>query len=178
MSGKGEDIIEFTPTSRGADTAGVFSLFFDGSDVGLSNRENVDALAVDASGRLLLSTIGNFSVPVGKGDLRGANEDVFAFIPSSLGAVTAGAYDLSLYFDGGLFGLGRIDISGIDIVTAVVTQSPPSAPQALARAMSTGVVDRVLAEFEGSVPAPTLVPDLFPVQIGWRSRTTQLIIPA
>ena len=48
------------------------------------------------SGRLYLSTSGGFAVT----GLTGADEDVFIFAPSSLGANTAGAFISPLFFDG------------------------------------------------------------------------------
>src|SRR6185312_6779041 len=51
-----EDLFAFTPTSLGDVTAGRFAPWFDGSDVGLGDAgEDVDAAAVDTSGRLYLS---------------------------------------------------------------------------------------------------------------------------
>ena len=58
-------------------------MYFDGSDVGLSNsNENIDAAAVDAAGRIYLSTTGNFAAA----GVSGADEDVFVFNPTTLGA--------------------------------------------------------------------------------------------
>jgi serine protease AprX len=90
------DIVLFTPTSLGPTTAGSFSFYFDGSDVGLTkNAEAIDALAIDASGAIFISTIGNPAIP----GLTGlADEDVMRFIPSTLGSATSGAW--SWFFDG------------------------------------------------------------------------------
>jgi hypothetical protein len=113
VSGADEDLLEFTHTSLGANTAGTWSLYFDGSDVGLasSSDEDVDALAVDGSGRIYLSTVGSFGVS----GLSGADEDVFVFTPSSLGSTTAGTFGPGLFFDGSLYGLGGNDVFGIDL---------------------------------------------------------------
>jgi len=90
----------------------TFAMYFDGSDVGLSNsNENVDAAAVDAAGRIYLSTTGNFSVT----GASGADEDVFVFTPTTLGATTSGTFSPSLYFDGSAFGLSSNDIFAIDL---------------------------------------------------------------
>ncbi len=89
------DIVRFTPASLGANTSGSFELYFDGSDVGLStNGEDIDALHVLANGDIVLSTLGSFRVP----GVRGMDEDLLRFTPTSLGGNTAGAW--SLYFDG------------------------------------------------------------------------------
>src|SRR5690606_4485220 len=52
------DIIAFTPTSTGATTAGTFSWYFDGSDVGLATTsEDIDALEILSGGRIVISTL-------------------------------------------------------------------------------------------------------------------------
>ena len=94
------DIIQFTPTSLGPNTAGTFSMYFDGSDVGLTtSSEDIDALHVMSDGSLIISFIGNFSVP----GVSGADEDLARFVPTSLGPNTSGTW--SLYFDGSDVGL-------------------------------------------------------------------------
>ncbi len=105
-----EDLIAFTATSLGANTAGTWSYYFDGSDVGLStsSSEDVDGVSILPGGLISLSTLGAFSVP----GLSGANEDVFDFSPTSLGSTTAGTY--SAFFIGASAGVP----SGAD-VTAV-----------------------------------------------------------
>jgi hypothetical protein len=112
VSAADEDLVAFTPTSLGTTTSGSYSLYFDGSDVALSNSsEDVDAAAVDASGRIYLSATGNFSVS----GRSGADEDVFVFNPTSLGSATSGAFDPNLYFDGSTFGLGGNNVFAIDL---------------------------------------------------------------
>ena len=99
------DVIAFSPTSLGGDTAGTFTKYFDGSDVGLStNNEEIDALARTPDGRLLLSTSGPLEVPrTGGGTLRGADEDLIVFNATSLGKKTGGSFER--YFDGSDVGL-------------------------------------------------------------------------
>ena len=59
------DVVLFTATSLGYNTTGTFSVYFDGSDVGLANNaEDVDAIEILPTGELVVSTSGNFSVPV------------------------------------------------------------------------------------------------------------------
>jgi hypothetical protein len=107
-----EDLLAFAPTSLGANTAGKLALFFDGSDVGLGGSgEDVDAVAVDASGRIYLSTFEAFSVP----GIAGQDEDVFVFTPSALGSTTAGSFSSTLRFDGSTFGLGSNNLLAIDL---------------------------------------------------------------
>jgi hypothetical protein len=89
------DIVRFDATSLGTTTAGTFSLYFDGSDVGLTqNVEDVDAVELLPNGHILLSTTGGASVT----GVSGAAEDLLEFTPTTLGDVTAGSY--ALYFDG------------------------------------------------------------------------------
>jgi len=111
-AGEDEDLLEFAPTTLGATTAGTFTLYFDGSDVGLTaSGEDVDAAAVDATGKIYLSTLNNFAVT----GISGADEDVFVFTPSSLGSTTAGTYSSTLYFAGSLHGLSANDVLAIDL---------------------------------------------------------------
>ncbi|MEM7332511.1 MAG: putative Ig domain-containing protein [Chloroflexota bacterium] len=89
------DILLFTPTSTGDTTAGTFTIYFDGSDVGLdSGGEDITAVYETASGDLIISTIGSNNV----GTL-GTNrdEDLLRF-SGTFGDTTAGTW--SLYFDG------------------------------------------------------------------------------
>jgi hypothetical protein len=111
-SGADEDLLEFTPTSLGTSTAGSWTLYFDGSDVGLSSSsEDVDAVAVDGSGKIHLSTTGAFAVS----GVSGADEDVFVFTPTSLGSTTQGTFAPALFFDASNHGLGGNDVYAIDL---------------------------------------------------------------
>jgi hypothetical protein len=102
------DIVQFDAASLGNNTAGTFSLFFDGSDVGFDTAgEDIDAIDILPDGRILISTAGNASVP----GITTADEDILAFTPTSLGDVTAGTW--AMYFDGSDVGLA--DNSGEDI---------------------------------------------------------------
>ena len=112
------DIVKFTadsPDSLGANTAGSFSLYFDGSDVGLTKSyEDVDAIELLPDGRLLISTTGGFIVDGLPGS--GADEDIIAFMPTSLGSNTEGTW--ARYFDGSAVGLAEEDIDGLALDTA------------------------------------------------------------
>ena len=111
-SARDEDLLAFTPTSLGPTTAGTFALYFDGSDVGLGESpEDIDAVSVDSSGRLIISTADTFAVP----GLSGEDEDVFVFNPTQLGPTTAGTYSPALFFDGSSVGLAANDVFGIDL---------------------------------------------------------------
>jgi len=89
------DLIRFNATSLGAATAGSFSLYFDGSDVGLTTSgEDVDAVELLPGGHVLVSTIDTVSATGAAGE----DEDLLEFAPNTLGPVTSGSF--SLYFDG------------------------------------------------------------------------------
>ncbi|MCC7292651.1 MAG: S8 family serine peptidase [Phycisphaerales bacterium] len=105
------DIVRFTPTSLGANTSGTFSMYFDGSDVGLSTSdEDVDAISLDASGRLIISTVGAASMNGSSGQ----DEDLFTFNATSYGSNTAGTF--SMLFDGSDVGLGSNSNEDVDAV--------------------------------------------------------------
>ena len=109
-----QDIARFDATFLGPTTAGTFSMYFDGSDVGMDvNAETIDALSLLSDGRILISTTGNPSVP----GVIGKDEDILAFMPTSLGDVTSGTW--SMYFDGSDVGLSESsaeDINALDVV--------------------------------------------------------------
>ncbi len=103
------DIIRFTPTSLGDNTAGSFSWYFDGSDVGLTQAaENIDAISFAPDGRLLFSTSGSLGVT----GVSALDEDITAFTPTQLGATTAGSF--AVYFDGSDVGLATASTEDID----------------------------------------------------------------
>ena len=108
------DVIRLDTTSLGSTTSGSLSMYFDGSDVGLaSNAEDVDAVEILTDGRMLLSTVGAASLA---GGVTGADEDLLAFAPTTLGTTTAGAF--AMWFDGSDVGLTA---SKEDIDAASVT---------------------------------------------------------
>lgn len=98
------DVLRFVPASLGSNTAGQFSLYLDGSDLGLTGAgEDVDALALLPDGRLLLSTTGNFSVGQQPQPVKGRSQDLLALSLTQTGADSAGQWEL--YFDGSDVGL-------------------------------------------------------------------------
>jgi subtilisin family serine protease len=113
ISSDDSDILRFTPTSLGSTTSGSFTMYFDGSDVGLTtNNEDVDAIGLSAAGNLLLSTLGGFTVA----GVSGANADLIEFTATSLGSTTSGSF--AMYFDGSDVGLTTanedVDGAGLD----------------------------------------------------------------
>jgi hypothetical protein len=101
------DIVRFDATSLGATTAGAFSMYFDGSDVGLTTTAaDVDAVELLPTGEIAISTSDSVSVS----GISARDEDLLAFTPVALGSNTSGT--LALFFDGSDVGLGD---SGEDI---------------------------------------------------------------
>jgi subtilisin family serine protease len=95
------DLIRLNATSLGSTTAGSLSMYLDGSDVGLTtDAEDVDAVELLTDGRVLLSTRGAASVA---GGIKGADEDLLAFMPTTLGTTTTGTF--AEWFDGSDVGL-------------------------------------------------------------------------
>ncbi|MCA9993611.1 MAG: hypothetical protein KDE29_21665 [Anaerolineales bacterium] len=89
-----EDILAYDIAS------GTWSMYFDGSDVGLG-RTDIDAFAILDDGSILLSFNNTTADVPGVGTLD--DEDIFQFFPTSLGSSTAGTF--ALYFDGSDVGL-------------------------------------------------------------------------
>src|SRR5690606_2270139 len=90
------DVVKFS--------SGAFSMYFDGSAHGLSaDAEDVDAVAFDATGKLLVSTTGMFVVD---GLPKGQDEDLLR--------LNGAAWEL--YFDGSHnAGLGGEDVAGASV---------------------------------------------------------------
>jgi hypothetical protein len=132
------DLLAFTPGSN------QWAPYFDGSSVGLTTSdENVNALDVVASGSgglplLYLSTKGKFSVA----SVAGANDDVAAFVPTALGAVTNGAYLADLVLDGSDYGLSPFNVDGIHVQAAAPSPLAVAPPEPR---LSPAAVDAALA---------------------------------
>ncbi|HEY6565019.1 MAG TPA: hypothetical protein VIY86_11015, partial [Pirellulaceae bacterium] len=92
VSGNGEDILRFVPTTLGTTTAGTWEMYVDGSDVGLSgSAENIDALSI-VGGGLMVSTFGNFNAS----GLTATDKDLLIFTPTSTGSTSAGSFSMFL----------------------------------------------------------------------------------
>ena len=81
---------------------GTYSMFFDGSDVGLSGAgaRDVDAFHILGDGSILISIVSASTLPdVGSVD----DSDILRFVPTSTGTNTAGTFEW--YFDGSDVGL-------------------------------------------------------------------------
>ncbi|MCP4943971.1 MAG: hypothetical protein GY924_18595, partial [Planctomycetaceae bacterium] len=157
VSARDEDMIVFNQTSLGANTAGSFEMYFDGSDVGLStsSSEDVDAISITSDGTIYMSTVGNFSVT----GTSGADEDVFAFEPANLGASTSGTFRPGLYFDGSAYGFGN-DVGGLQVANPPASGSGAAAAvPGLGAAAPDGLM--IIMDFEPVVPMEVLGPMTF-----------------
>ena len=75
-----------------------------------TSGEKIDALAMQPDGALLISTIGAATVKNGNQSIKAADEDLLAFTPTSLGATTAGTWQMA--FDGStLAGMAVEDVT-------------------------------------------------------------------
>ncbi|HEX9872657.1 MAG TPA: metallophosphoesterase [Candidatus Tectomicrobia bacterium] len=108
------DVVRFTPSSVGPDTAGTFAWYFDASDVDLlDDGEDLDAVTPLSDGRLVVSTMANARVT----GVSGRDEDLLVFTPAQPSGVgddtTSGAW--AVYFDGSDVRLTRSseDIKGV-----------------------------------------------------------------
>jgi subtilisin family serine protease len=97
------DVLKFTATSLGDTSAGTFSMYFDASDVGLSNStsEDVDAVDLLDNGWIVVSTDTTASVP-GMSSVQ--PQDLIRLAPTSTGSNTAGNW--AMYWDGSDSGVG------------------------------------------------------------------------
>lgn len=103
------DIVIFTPTRLGNETAGSFTFFLRGADVGLTtDGEDIDAIGFTADGHLIVSTIGDFNTPT----LAGKDEDLI-----QLDGASSGTW--SLFLDGSAVGLANEDINGFWLDTTM-----------------------------------------------------------
>ena len=113
---RGEDIIRFRPTRYGHEIPGKMEFYFDGSDVGLSTHyEDIDALTVDDSGKIYISTRSGGKLPT----LGGFKcHSILRFSPTALGAATSGQWEILI--DGNDIGLNSNseNIDALDLLPA------------------------------------------------------------
>lgn len=101
-----EDIIQFD------ESTGLFSKFFDGSDVGMSHTD-VDAFSINTDGSILLSVSCSTTI-YGLGSVR--DEDILKFTPTSIGVATTGNLEINIVGnETGLRG-NYFDFDGVDKV--------------------------------------------------------------
>lgn len=112
FSGNDEDLIAFSPTSLGSFTSGSWSLYLDGSDIGLDDTsdEDLKGVSIKDDGELVLSTLGSFNVT----NLSGDGSDLFSFVPGTIGGNSNGTF--SLFSDGEANGFGTQVIDDFTVV--------------------------------------------------------------
>ena len=82
LAGRDEDILVFDPTTLGANTAGTFALYLDGSDVPGLVKEDVGGIYYNPlNGDLHISIPGSFNV----GGVAGSSSDIIILRPSGGG---------------------------------------------------------------------------------------------
>ena len=93
-----QDLAQFNAQSLGEVTAGTWDMYFDGSDVGLTeDGEDIYGVSIDsATGDIYITVQGAFSV----GSVGGDGDDIFRCKPISLGENTACNFGDVMYFDG------------------------------------------------------------------------------
>ncbi|MFZ2403728.1 MAG: putative Ig domain-containing protein [Methylobacter sp.] len=113
------DILRFVPSSIGNTTAGTFEWYFDGSDVGLTSAgEDIDAIAFNTNGKLVISTIDPATPTPAIAGFTPADEDLLLFNDTALGAATSGTW--AAFLDGSDVGLSTTsseDVNGAFIET-------------------------------------------------------------
>lgn len=101
LSVKDSDIVRFTPSSIGADTAGAFEKVFTGESYGLTKgHQDIDAIALSPTGCLIISTSGNNN----QNNMSSKGEDLLILEDcDGSDGFNQGPFDF--YFDGSDFGL-------------------------------------------------------------------------
>lgn len=145
-----EDVLAFAPTTLGDTTSGTWSMYFDGSDVGLSETSGEDIDALDVVGNnIYLSAQDIFSV----NGIAGEDDDIFICTATSIGDVTACNYSSSLYFDGSTWGLTANDIDGINFLASV--SIPTAVPTNIGTSTPTRTPTRTPTATSSISPSPT-----------------------
>jgi len=113
IDARDEDLLALSPRQTGLPTESDWKVYFDGSDAELATEssEDIDAVAIDGAGNILLSTRGDFAV----GTVKGSAADVVVFELETDGSETRGHYADSLFFSSAAAQLSDNDISAIDL---------------------------------------------------------------
>lgn len=107
--GSDTDLLRFTPSSLGLNTAGSWSLALRGNAVGLDAlSESVRSVWAAPDGKLYLTSAGNFQV---NGGLSGDSNDIFVCVPSAPPTLCA----FSRFWDGAAAGFTGGFIDGVDL---------------------------------------------------------------
>ena len=108
---RGEDMVQLSLASTGVNTSASLSQYFDGSDVGLTDKgEDLDAISVQGQ-ELLFSTSGNW---VHSNTQSGRREDVGSFTGTLGSSSTSGNFGDTLFFDGSSVGFTG-NLTGLDV---------------------------------------------------------------
>lgn len=100
-----EDLLAFTPTTTGANTAGTWALHFDGSTVpGLAAEDIVAAHLNESTGDLYLAVLNGFTI----GGVGGNGKDILKLSPSG------GGYSVTRFWRGPENGF-NLNLSGIEL---------------------------------------------------------------
>ncbi len=109
IKGRSHDLLALTLSWTGADSAGAWAIYFDGSDVGLSGApENLDGIWSAADDTLLLSTVGAATVPA----LAFKAADL-VYCAGDRGSATTCSYSLAWQAETG--GFGGTNVDGVDV---------------------------------------------------------------
>lgn len=111
------DVVLFQADSLGEDTAGTFSLFASGAELGLNPADNIDALDLLDDGSLVVSTLRNTTLSSGPdgGTFSANDEDLIQITPDEFGNFSTGTRQI--FLDGSDVGLSfsNENIDGISI---------------------------------------------------------------
>ncbi|MEZ4861597.1 MAG: choice-of-anchor Q domain-containing protein [Caldilineaceae bacterium] len=122
------DLLRFTPSSLGLNTAGTWSLALRGVDVGLDARsESVRSLWVADDGKLYLTSEGDFMVD---GGVSGDGNDIFVCTPSGPPALCS----FSRFWDGATAGFTGGFIDGLDLHSGLTTSASADEESVIAKA--------------------------------------------
>jgi hypothetical protein len=127
-------LLRFSPISLGENTSGSWTLYLDGSDVGLANSASEDTWGAwldNDSGSLYLTPRGAFSV----NGASGKGEDILKCLPAALGDSTECAFEL--YWDGSSNGIGGEYLDGLSLRVEAGGEKPTPAPTASAKPTNT-----------------------------------------
>jgi CSLREA domain-containing protein len=117
LSGKDEDLIRLDDK-----TTGAWSLFFDGSAVGLAN-EDVNGLWIDpTTGELYLTVKDSFAFDNGQGEVKIDADDIFVCTPTANDGCAYGRYWDSDDHDYGAENLDSIGLGGLPAAFAPTVQ--------------------------------------------------------
>jgi len=159
-----EDLVLFTPTALGQTTSGAWSLYFDGSDVGLntSSSEDINGIWIDpVTSELYLTTNGTFAVTGVSGD----GSDIFICTPASGSTPSTTSCTFRMYWNGSASGFAGEVTDAIEI--------DKGGQQVNARAL----MDLRSIEHDGQGDDPNADPDKGPDDVDETVQEQQIFLP-